>query len=146
MKTEVRNEDFIKARNLPVYDEDTGEIIELPRYKTLGNMHLFPEEPGYVNELPSMTVPGQSYTISELQQRMQDGMSVPINQNPEYSAEGQEDPLPIIQDLMDIEEAREFARRILADYDASQKKSKKKETEPSKQLFPEGERNSPEKQ
>lgn len=135
-KQEVIDKDILRGRNLPIIDEVTGEIIELPRFKTLGNLHLFPKVPGVVNEEASLTVPNQSMTIPEMMERFNNGLSVPVSTMEYGDDEDDDDPLPIVQDLMDIEEAREFARRIISDYDKALKEEAKKPKKSESQKEP----------
>lgn len=123
--------DEMRAKNLPIYDKKTGELTELPTFKTIFNAHLFPEEVNSFDPGISQTVPNQAMTIPQMMERLNNGLSVPIG-DLSYELEEDDDPLPIIQDLMDIEEAREFARRILADYDEKVKEAQKRKKTPEK--------------
>lgn len=131
-KQQVIDTTALHYKNAPIIDEDTGEITELPKWKNVFNAHLFPEEINLIDPGESLTVPNQSMTIPEMMERLNNGLSVTGNILEYGDNEDDDDPLPIIQDLMDIEEAREFARRILNDYDQKVKESKTKKKTPEK--------------
>lgn len=63
---------------------------------------------GEYNELASQTVPGQSKSISEMIKRVAMGYAWEKN-DLEYTDE--DDPLPIIKDLTDIDGYRDYVKR-----------------------------------
>jgi len=61
---------------------------------------------GEVNDMPSMSVPGQVQPLSELIRRLRSGMEAPLN-NQEWEEEDNEIPFPVIKDLTDFDILKE---------------------------------------
>lgn len=91
------------ANNQAITDPDTGEILEKPQWKTKWNYE--PQE-GVENKMPSETIPGQALSIAEMFQRTQGGEVISVGQQLPYLEN--EEPLPILEDLVDVQEAQEY--------------------------------------
>lgn len=103
-----KDKNLLRLNNLPIVNDD-GEIIEMPRFRTLNNISLFPVSKGVINDKPTMTIPGQAMSVSELLKRYNAGLSVPKS-DMEYMEN--ETPIPLIRDLTDIKEVEEYMNSL----------------------------------
>lgn len=96
-----------------------------------------PEKKGEVNNLPSLTVPGQAYSVEELFRRHAAGLPLGGERVPVYSENPEDDDLPDFKrmDLAEIEEYRDMLNQQIMEgrkklHDAKiQARNKKREQE-----------------
>lgn len=91
-------------------DSDTGEIINIPKFKTPYNAQLFKQyekEPGGGK---SLTIPDQALTVPQIIKRSQSGMPLHVGYKQAYY-EGEEGDLPDLRklDLAELQKLREEA-------------------------------------
>ena len=81
--------------------------------KRWSNIEFDPNK-GFKTEQPSLTVPGQSLTIEELLNRHSSGQPLTYSQHLQYQEDMGEEPIPIFQDLTDIDDMRAKQAEIKA--------------------------------
>lgn len=88
--------------------------MKRPNFKT--NL-TYENLPGFreVNNEPSETVPGQSMSLSEMIERYSHGMSIPVDKRLAY-LENEDDIVPIINDLTDIDDYKRDLRIFKEEY------------------------------
>lgn len=59
---------------------------------------------------PSQTIQGQTMTVAQMLERINNGMPITYNQNLEWSDD--EEPLPRIKDLTDLDEIKEYVNSV----------------------------------
>ena len=122
-----------KGKNQPTFNGETGEVLERPKWRTNYNhAEFFKEEPS-PNELPSMTIPGQDMSISDMMERYNNGMSVPVS-NMEV-LDNEDEPFPQFEDILDIQEAQEHIKNVNERLEKA-RKAKQKKGEPSQDASP----------
>lgn len=82
---------------------------------------------GEVNDMPSATIPGRSFTIEEMLKRVGQGQRVPIDRNQQWQES--EELMPVLKDLTDIDRAKAYIDEIKAKIKDLSKEQKKKTQE-----------------